>query len=523
LLPLLDRLFFSQDQILKIYYSDLLNASLRIFLLIFPILFVILLPIFKDLFKLEIKELFQGRYSLNQKKHNWLYYLPAIFVLLGLSIWQSQSFKVGGIFFSVLVLSCLLIVLFYRFVLISLTKFFNRFSYIFRHSFLYLNKNFISTGSFVLSLSLGTLLILLIPILKDTLQDEIHSDQTKVPGLFLFDIQPDQLDPLETLLLKDNLKLTFKSPLIRGRLLKINNQVHQIKKSNSWFKTQEDDQRERFQARVLNFSTRKTFSDTETIVSGKPFAGSFDWNKDQFAEVSLEVRFADRYGIKLNDQLTFDIQGLEVNTIVTSLRSVKWTSFQPNFFILFQPGVLEDAPQTYLASIPTLSPERAVLVQKSIVDDFPNISILNVHELVKKTLDFTIKISRGIQLMAALTILIGFFILYILGQSAFYERLYSLSLLRVVGMRKSSLLKMIFFEFSFLAIFAVSLGGILAILISMLLSYFLFDRMPIIPFQTVFEIYFLVLILSYLVTFLSFFGFFKIKPIILLREQVSQN
>jgi len=42
--------------------------------------------------------------------------------------------------------------------------------------------------------------------------------------------------------------------------------------------------------------------------------------------------------------------GVNREAQVTSLRSINWDNFQPNFFMIFQPGTLKDLPTTYLTA-----------------------------------------------------------------------------------------------------------------------------------------------------------------------------
>ena len=60
--------------------------------------------------------------------------------------------------------------------------------------------------------------------------------------------------------------------------------------------------------------------------------------------VSLASEFQESLGVQVGDRLTFDIAGEKLEATVASIRKVKWDSFQPNFFIVFAPGVLEQSP-----------------------------------------------------------------------------------------------------------------------------------------------------------------------------------
>ena len=53
--------------------------------------------------------------------------------------------------------------------------------------------------------------------------------------------------------------------------------------------------------------------------------------------MSVEAELAESLQLKLGDQLSFTIGGLTRDARVTSLREVNWDSFQPNFYMIFEP------------------------------------------------------------------------------------------------------------------------------------------------------------------------------------------
>src|SRR5690606_14089699 len=123
---------------------------------------------------------------------------------------------------------------------------------------------------------------------------------------------------------------------------------------------------------------RQELSDSETIAKGKPFS------PDGGPQISLEERFAERLNLRIGDELTFDISGIEVAGRVVNLRKVRWTSFQPNFFVQFNEGVLEEAPKTFLAALSGLSTEQKASIQNTIVDRLPNISLIDVSRIIER-------------------------------------------------------------------------------------------------------------------------------------------
>ena len=78
--------------------------------------------------------------------------------------------------------------------------------------------------------------------------------------------------------------------------------------------------------------------------------------------------------------MTYDIQGVCIEATVTSIRAVRWASLRPNFLVLLSPHALRDAPQTWIAALPTLPPEARTAVQARLAERFPTVSTFDVSE-----------------------------------------------------------------------------------------------------------------------------------------------
>ncbi len=102
---------------------------------------------------------------------------------------------------------------------------------------------------------------------------------------------------------------------------------------------------------------------------------SWDFSSPELPGISIEESFAERMDLKIGDTLSFDVQSVPVTGRVMNTRKVDWNSFQPNFFVSFQPGVLDPAPKTFVAAISEVADADRLPVQNSIVVALPNISI----------------------------------------------------------------------------------------------------------------------------------------------------
>ena len=404
-------------------------------------------------------------------------YIPLLILSWSLSVWQSHSLIVGSVFVGMLLVSILFLGCIAWLVLAmagNLSQISG--STMKRLAFRNLQRNRTGAISCFLALALGTLLINLIPQIYQGLQEEVsRPDDFRIPSLFLFDIQQEQMETLQKTLISEKVNLNYLSPMVRARLEKVNGKNFVY--SDKVALTREQERQQSFRRRNLNLSYRTELSDSEHIVEGRMLATNYDWDSGKPAEVSLEVRYAERMGLKLGDLLTFNVQEVLVEAIVTNLRRVQWNSFQPNFFIIFQPGVLEDAPSTFLGSIGGLDASGKLKIQNRIVSDYPNVSVIDVSRMVERALKISDQMVLALRLMAYLSILAGLVVVFSIARHEVDGRLWELNMLKVLGAKFSDIQKMIQIEFAVLGIFAGLFGVVLSLIMSYGISWWFFENL----------------------------------------------
>jgi putative ABC transport system permease protein len=279
----------------------------------------------------------------------------------------------------------------------------------------------------------------LVPQLQKVILNEIKVPKGRIlPQLFLFDIQEDQLEGLEALLRKLGQPLDQPSAMVRARLEKVNGKP--FRKDEGVKATVEERNRQQFRNRGFNLGYRDTLSEAEKVVAGSWWHGPAQ--AGSISEVSVEKEFAARVGLSLGDTLTFDVQGVEVPGRVTSLRKVRWASFQPNFFVLFQPGALEDAPKTFLGTVREIPPEAAERMQDSVAEAFPNVTILNLKETIAKSVDTLAKLEWLVRFLSGFALLIGLAILWLIVDALVTENQRVILLLRALGETRGKLARL---------------------------------------------------------------------------------
>jgi len=447
------------------------SVVIAIFVSIFGILFSSF-PYLISMNRIETAELLQESVRLNLpiRLKDYFYFTPLILFFYILSILQSNSFKVGSLFFGCLFGSIFVLYLF-AVMLLKIFSYIKTENQSFNQAVLYITRKRSNSIPTLLSLSVAALLLNLIPQLKVGLLEEFQIQKnSKVPSLFLFDIQDEQVSDLKKILNEENTELNNLSPMIRARIISVNDTPFEKNvSSNQVFKTREEETEARFRNRGFNLSYRNYLSSAEKITDGHFPIQKFDSSGNNIPEVSIEKKFAERLGFQLADKLKFDIQGVEIEGIITSFRSVKWNSFQPNFFILFQSGVLDESPKSWLASIAQIDQTKNVLLQNKIVEKFPNISIVDIERTVRRVLDMITKMSLALQFMSFLSLLAGVFVIYSISREQTLTRRWDLNLTKILGSQRSEIFKQNIFEALLIGFSSAFIG----VLISIFLAYFL--------------------------------------------------
>ncbi len=325
----------------------------------------------------------------------------------------------------------------------------------------------------VLFSTIGTAILLLnlLPQLKYSLKNEFLTNGSNLPSLFLFDIQDEQVDPLKGIVKQNNKEISQLSPIVRSRILKINDVPYERKVDFNAFKTREEERDARFRNRGVNLTYRNKLSTSETLVAGIPL-GDY---KGEVPGLSLEEKYAQRMGIKLGDIIEFDIQGVEIKGKVVNFRKIKWASFQPNFFISFAAGVLDDAPKTSIGIVNGLNDTEVASIISQVAKALPNVSVIDVRQLIKDLLKVSDQMTLSLELMAYLSLITGFIVLISLISIQLQDRKWEINLFKILGSPNHSINMNLLFEYGTIVIFSVILGISFSFLMSYLTLKYTFD------------------------------------------------
>ncbi len=403
----------------------------------------------------------------------WLSLLPAISIFLLLTVFLTSSLLQGIIFTVGVTVTMLFFGIIGRLLLTWCRHLSNSFHGLPKIAFRNLYRNRFSSLSIFITIATGVFLINLIPQLQKGLEKEFsHPIGLKIPIFFLVDIQEEQTNGLQDFFKQQSSHLSNISPMVRGRIRSINGTSFHQRSIDA-----DDKGRGRLRRTEFNFSSRDELDPSETVIAGKKLSATpWSFQSNTPFEISVAQRFGKRYDLHIGDRILFDIQGIELEGMVTNIRKVRWNSFQPNFFLLFQKGVLENAPKTYLASVSQVSKADKQQLKEQIVSRFPNVSVIDVTSTVATLIDLTTRLTFAIKSMALLAIGAGLMALYSIAGNEAHRHSQEINLLKVLGTRFSDIRLLTVLQFGLLGCAASIFSVIISTSLSYVLSWYLFDR-----------------------------------------------
>ncbi|MCH2533435.1 MAG: FtsX-like permease family protein [Bdellovibrionales bacterium] len=436
------------------------------------------LPILLDALKIKPSYIFTQISNFQWSFKKLLWAVPILGYFYGLSFLASNSFIVSSLFLGSVVLTVIVLFALSELILFLGNKVFKNAKSLTLWSFNTLKFNRFATHTIFITFSLVGVVLILVQQLQYNISQELGQPETnQVPSLFLFDIQEEQRSDFEQIAESLNLEPQVVSPMIRAKLLKVNGKDFEKGERDTSEMTREGQREMRFRNRGFNLSYRDQLLDSETILQGEDFSGE-TYSGEGFAKVSIEERFAKRLNFELGDKLVFDVQGVPVKAQIENIRQVRWSSFQPNFFVQFQSGVLEYAPKTFLATLPKTNIETKNKLQTEIVKKLPNVSIIDVSQLIKRLLSVLTQMSWTLIIMTVACFIVGLAVMLSISQLLLQKRKRDIQLLKSIGANHTLLYKTLILESVFLISFALCFGGIIGVLSTQIMVNEVFALVP---------------------------------------------
>lgn len=282
------------------------------------------------------------------------------------------------------------------------------------------------------------------------------------PNHFAINILPDKKQDFADTLKQKGLAATPYYPMVRGRLTHVNNvNVSEIFKQ---------DEGPNALKRELNLTWSDQLKTDSKILAGEWFTDSQSGSKPD--GISLEHRLARDLDVTVGDQITFNIAGSDLVTTIKSIRDVKWGSFEPNFYVVFEPGVINDFHHTYINSFYLPPSEGQWLIELN--QAFKAITVIEIDQILNQVREILGQTSMAVEAILALVLLCAMVLMFATLLSTLSLRKHEAALYRTFGASEAMIRLRIRSEYISLALIASLLALLSFEAISFALYYFIF-------------------------------------------------
>ena len=321
----------------------------------------------------------------------------------------------------------------------------------------------------IMIFGLAIMLLLILVLIRTSLLDEWRQQiPENAPNHFVMNVTGTEVDAMQSLL-QDHTDYDGKLfPMMRGRIEAVN----EVPVRDYQRRSRSED---RGGPRLS--SERNLTWTREPPPNNKMISGSW-WPSDtQESLVSIEQGYAFGWGLRVGDQLTFDLGGLKVVSKVANIRTVEWDSLRPNFFIIFSEAALADVPATYMTSF-YLPPDRKRFLN-DILSRYPTITVIEVDELISQVQQIVSRVTQAVELVLVLVLGAGALVLIASIQASRDQRMKEHALIRTLGGSRRLIAGSLASEFSILGLFA----GVVAVVGAEITVYALESQVFEMPYQ----------------------------------------
>lgn len=292
----------------------------------------------------------------------------------------------------------------------------------------------------------------------------------ETPSHFIYNVNTNELPAVQALLKSENTTTTQWFPMVRGRLVKINGEAvsrERMQKSDGL-------------RREVNFTQSAVLPVSNELISGTWWAADA-----KVKEFSIESDVAGEIGLELGDEVEFSVGGLTFSARLASVRKVDWQSMNPNFYVIFSPGMLDEYAPNWVSSIraPEAQSVTSVVQQQApfvnrMVKQFPTSVVLPVRDIIERIRNVINRVTQGLEMIMLLVMACGAMVLFAAIGVSFDERLRENAILRTLGSSRKIVIGALTVEYAALG----AIAGLIASCGAELVLYFvqttLFELQP---------------------------------------------
>lgn len=395
--------------------------------------------------------------------------LIALFPFLA-AAYQTRNILTGAFFSLGIGVALGLLALVALGILFGAKRFFPRgASFVLRHALSNLFRPNNQTQALLVTIGLGAFIIATLNIIQSSLLNQVEfTGNENESNTILFDIQPGQKDGVVSLMKEHNLPVNQLVPIITCRLSEVKG-----KSIDSLQRDTTDDIPNWALTREYRVTYRDSLHHSEELIEGK--LHELKKGTRDSVWVTISEGMHESLGVELGDSLLFNVQGVPIKAFIAGIRKVDWPKDPPNFIFVFPPGVLELAPQIWVATTRIEAQPVANRFQQQLVMDYSNVSLIDLRLILSTINELFAKVGLIIRFLALFSIVTGLVVLAGAVINSKFARIKENVLLRTVGARTSQIMRITLIEYAYLGLFSALTGIILSFISGFLLAKFFFD------------------------------------------------
>ncbi len=384
--------------------------------------------------------------------------------------YQTGSFIYGISFAGGIIVALGLLALVALGILWLVRKFFpSKATFVLRHALSNLFRPNNQTQALLVTIGLGAFIIATLNIIQNSLLDQVaFTGNENQSNTILFDIQPSQKKGIVDLMNEQKLPVNQLVPIITCRLAQVKGKtIDSLQRDTSdhipnWALTRE-----------YRVTYRDSLHHSEELIEGK--LHYLQKNTRDSVWVTISEGMHESLEVGIGDSLIFDVQGVPIMARISGIRKVEWPKDPPNFIFVFPKGVLEAAPQIWVATTKIEDQQASNKFQQELVTKFSNVSLIDLRLVLSTINELFGKVSLIIRFLALFSIITGLVVLAGAVMNSKFARIRENALLRTVGARTRQIVKITLIEYAYLGIFSALTGIVLSFIAGFLLTRFFFD------------------------------------------------
>ena len=348
-----------------------------------------------------------------------------------------------------------------------------------------------------------SIIFLLVAILVSSRTHLINQWQNQIPNgaanHFVFNIFPDEIEDIKHHLSEAEINFNPFYPMTRGRVTYIN--TDSVEDRAAEFGENND-----IYEREINLTSADYLGSDNEVIQGEMWTTLSNFDPEKPLLISVEEGYAEGLNIQLHDEIIFSLAGEQVKAKVANIRTVKWDSMNPNFFIIFNQNLDEYFGANWLTSFYAPASKRSVI--NDLVKRYPTVSLIDLDQTINQIRNIIKRISQAVEFILLLVTSTGLLVLAIGILSTLDMRKKESAILRTLGAQKSLVRMTLTVEFAGLGF----LAGVLAVVGTELALFLMQKNVFDLDYHPFYVLWFLIPATS--TTLITLFGLFATREVI---------